>query len=246
MLAQKQNVIHRGGISMSGDGHIIPHHEKVLARGLRAYQRDARTALESKNLSQEQRDFYAASILSLEAAIKFARRFSALAAELAEKEDDKKRRDELKRIAEINARIFEGPVKSFHEALQAVYYCHLIMMIESNGHSFSFGRFDQYCYPYFKADIENGRLTYEEALELTALFFIKMNSLNKVRPWDHTEFSAGYPLYSNLMVGGMKADGTDGTNALSYIALRAMDLCRLPEPNLSVRYCEGSPRSLLV
>ena len=246
MLAQKQNVIHRGGISMSGDGHIIPHHEKVLARGLRAYQRDARTALESKNLSQEQRDFYAASILSLEAAIKFARRFSALAAELAEKEDDKKRKAELKRIAEINERIFEGPVKSFHEALQVVYYCHLIMMIESNGHSFSFGRFDQYCYPYFKADIENGRLTYEEALELTALFFIKMNSLNKVRPWDHTEFSAGYPLYSNLMVGGMKADGTDGTNALSYIALRAMDLCRLPEPNLSVRYWEGSPRSLLV
>lgn len=246
MLAQKQNVIHRGGISMSGDGHIIPHHEKVLARGFRIYQEEARQALEQADLTPEQRDFYTASIIALEAAIKFARRFSKLAAELAEKETDKQRKAELKRVAEVNARIFEGPAWSFHEALQVVYYCHLIMMIESNGHSFSFGRFDQYCYPYYKADMDAGRLTAEQALELTALFFIKMNSLNKVRPWDHTEFGVGYPLYSNLMVGGMKADGTDGTNELSYIALRAMDLNRLPEPNLSVRYWGGTPRPLLV
>ena len=246
MLAQKQNVIHRGGISMSGDGHIIPHHEKVLARGFRVYQKEARQALEREDLTPEQRDFYTASIIALDAAIKFARRFSKLAAKLAEKETDKQRQAELQRVAEVNARIFEGPAQSFHEALQVVYYCHLIMMIESNGHSFSFGRFDQYCYPYYKADMGAGRLTAEQALELTALFFIKMNSLNKVRPWDHTEFGVGYPLYSNLMVGGMKADGTDGTNELSYIALRAMDLNRLPEPNLSVRYWGGTPRPLLV
>ncbi len=246
MLAQKQNVIHRGGISMSGDGHIIPHHEKVLARGFRAYQDDARQALERDDLTQEQRDFYTATIIALEAAIQFARRFSKLAAELAESDPDSQRKAELQRVAEINARIFDGPAQSFHEALQVVYYCHLIMMIESNGHSFSFGRFDQYCYPYYQADMDAGRLTAEEALEITALFFIKMNSLNKVRPWDHTEFGVGYPLYSNLMVGGMKADGTDGTNELSYIALRAMDLNRLPEPNLSVRYWGGTPRPLLV
>jgi len=88
-------------------------------------------------------------------------------------------------------------------------------------------------------------LTNDQALELTALFFIKMNTLNKVRPWGHTEFGVGYPLYSNLMVGGMKSDGSDGTNDLSYIALRAMDLNRLPEPNLSVRYWAGSPQALL-
>ena len=119
------------------------------------------------------------------------------------------------------------------------------MMIESNGHSFSFGRFDQYVYPYYQADIEAGRLTNPHALELITLFFIKLNSLNKVRPWDHTEFGVGYPLYSNLMIGGMKPDGTDGTNPLTYLSLRAMDLTRLPEPNLSVRYWAGSPRALL-
>ena len=80
---------------------------------------------------------------------------------------------------------------------------------------------------------------------MITLFFIKLNSLNKVRPWDHTEFGVGYPLYSNLMVGGMKPDRTDGTNPVTYLSLRAMDLTRLPEPNLSVRYWAGSPRALL-
>ena len=245
MQAQKQNVIHRGGISMSGDGHIIPHHEKILAKGYRGIQRDAQEALKKPGLAQDQIDFYNAVVIAMEAAIKFARRFSKLAAEMAAGEADPKRKAELETIAEVNAHIMEGRAQSFHEALQVIYYCHLIMMIESNGHSFSFGRFDQYTWPYYEADIKAGRLTAEEALELTALFFIKTNTLNKVRPWDHTSFSVGYPLYSNLMVGGMKVDGTDGTNALSYLALRAMDLNRLPEPNLSVRYWAGTPRPLL-
>ena len=245
MLAQKQNVLHRGGISMSGDGHIIPHHEKVLARGLRAIQAEARERLADAGATPEQRDFYEGVVIAMEAAIGFARRFAALAKETAAAEEDPRRKAELERIAEINARIFEGPAASFHEALQVVYYCHLIMMIESNGHSFSFGLFDRFMDPYYRADLEAGRLSPDEALELIALFFVKLNSLNKVRPWDHTEFGAGYPLYSNLMVGGVKPDGTDATNDLSYLALRAMDLNRLPEPNLSVRYWAGSPRRLL-
>jgi formate C-acetyltransferase len=181
----------------------------------------------------------------MEAAAIFARRYADLAMSMAQDEKDDTRKVELEHIAVVNDHIAESGAKTFHEALQVVYYCHLIMMIETNGHSFSFGRFDQYTYPYYAADIKAGNLNNDEALELTALFFIKMNTLNKIRPWDHTEFGVGYPLYSNLMVGGMKPDGTDGTNELSYIALHAMDLNRLPEPNLSVRYWKGSPRHLL-
>jgi len=245
LWAQKQNVIHRGGISMSGDGHIIPNHELVLAKGFRGIQREAQEHLKDPNITSEQRDFYHAVSIALEAAINFTRRYADLAESMAQIEKDALRKAELERIAAINRRIMESRAESFHEALQVVYYCHLIMMIETNGHSFSFGRFDQYTYPYYKADIDAGTLTNDQALELTALFFIKMNTLNKVRPWGHTEFGVGYPLYSNLMVGGMRPDGTDGSNELSYIALRAMDLNRLPEPNLSVRYWAGSPRSLL-
>jgi formate C-acetyltransferase len=84
---------------------------------------------------------------------------------MAAGEADPKRKAELETIAEVNAHIMEGRAQSFHEALQVIYYCHLIMMIESNGHSFSFGRFDQYTWPYYEADIQAGRLTAEEALD---------------------------------------------------------------------------------
>ena len=114
MQAQKQNVIHRGGISMSGDGHIIPHHEKILAKGYRGIQRDAQEALKKRGLAQDQIDFYNAVIIVMEAAIKFARRYSKLASEMAAKEPDPKRKAELETIAKINARIMKGRAQSFH------------------------------------------------------------------------------------------------------------------------------------
>lgn len=248
-LAEEQCVIHRGGISMSGDGHIIPNHSKILSKGFGEYianAKDKLSELDATNSETEsKREFYQAAIISLQAAIQFSRRYAQLASKLAEEEISERRKRELETIASMCERIPEKPPRSFHEALQLVYYCHLIMMIESNGHSFSFGRFDQYMYPFYKADIVSGALTENEALELLSLFFLKLNSLNKVRPWDHTEFGVGYPLYSNLMVGGIKPDGTDGTNELSYLCIKAVNQVRLPEPNFSVRYWEGSPQKFL-
>jgi pyruvate formate-lyase/glycerol dehydratase family glycyl radical enzyme len=246
--AEAQNVIHRGGISMSGDGHIIPNHEKILTVGYDGLITEAEDRLAALVLSDPEAtaraEFYRASLLALRASIAFSRRFSEKARQLAAQADPK-RAAELKAIAAMCARVPGHPPRTFHEALQVVYFTHLIMMIESNGHSFSFGRFDQYMHPYYQADIESGALRREQARELLALFFVKLNTLNKVRPWDHTEFGVGYPLYSNLMVGGMLPDGTDGTNDLSHLCLEAIDVVRLPEPNFSVRYWRGTPRALL-
>ena len=249
-LAEEQGVIHRGGISMSGDGHIIPNHSKVLSKGYGWYIAEAEKKISSFDVTnpktKNQREFYQAVIIALRAAIKFAGRYAQIACDLAEEETDERRKRELEAISSICEFIPEKPPRSFHEALQLVYFCHLIMMIESNGHSFSFGRFDQYMYPFFQSDFEAGLLSEDEALELLSLFFLKLNSQNKVRPWDHTEFGVGYPLYSNLMVGGIRPSGTDGTNALSYLCIKAVDQVRLPEPNFSVRYWEDSPRRLLL
>ncbi|MEA2015224.1 MAG: formate C-acetyltransferase/glycerol dehydratase family glycyl radical enzyme [Actinomycetota bacterium] len=246
ILAQRQNVLHYGRISMSGDGHIIPDHEKLLSIGCDSVIKEAKERLRENNIKKDQGDFYKASIIALESAIKFASRYASLAAGLADTENDPDRKHELMEISEVCSKVLRGRTQSYHEALQLVYFLHLVMIIESNGHSFSFGRFDQYMYPFYKADIESGRLTPEKAVELTALFFIKLNLINKVRLWGHTQFGVGYPLYSNLMVGGMKSDHTDGTNDLSYTCLKAIDLSRLPEPNFSVRYWSGSPKRLLV
>jgi len=246
-LAEKQGVLHRGGISMSGDGHIIPNYDFVLEVGYGGIAKIAREHLDNDlNLTQEQRDFYEAVIITMNAALKYIKRFSVLAAEKAKTETDAKRKKELEDLSAMFSHLMEGKARSFHEAVEAVYLTHVLMMIESNGHSFSFGRFDQYIYPYYKKDIEAGVITKEKALELITHFFLMTNSLNKVRPWGHTQYSGGYPLYSNLMVGGMKPDGTDGTNDVSYLCLEAMNMSRLPEPNLSVRFCEQTPESLLL
>ena len=244
-LAAKQNVLHRGGISMSGDGHIVPNHEFIFKNGFSGIKKIAEEKLKNANLQRSQIEFYQGVIISMEAAIIFIKRFAKLAHERSRLVSDSKRAEELKQLSNIFYNLATNPVSSFYEAIQMVYLIHLIMMIESNGHSFSFGRFDQYCYPYFTKDIKNGILTEEKALELITHFFIKVNSLNKIRPWDHTQYSGGYPLYSNLMVGGLKSDGTDGTNRLSYLCLEAMNMSRLPDPNLSVRFNQGTPDSLL-
>lgn len=244
-LAAEQAVLHRGGISMSGDGHIIPNHDFVLEVGYGGMARIAEEKLEQENLTQEQKDFYQAVVIAMNAALSYIKRFGELADRQAKEERDEKRRKELLVIKEMCTHLMEGKARSFYEAVETVYLTHLLMMIESNGHSFSFGRFDQYIYPYYQADLEAGILTKEKALEIITHFFIMTNSLNKIRPWDHTQYSGGYPLYSNLMVGGTRPDGSEGTNDLSYLCLEAMNQSRLPEPNLSVRFSGETPRSLI-
>ncbi len=245
-LAEKQGVLHRGGISMSGDGHIIPDHEFLLKVGFGGVKKIAAEKLQNAELTQEQRDFYDAVIIAMDGALCYIKRFSALAAELAKAEADEKRRSELLQISEMCKDYMEGGARDFYEAVETIYLTHLLMMIESNGHSFSFGRFDQYIYPYYEKDAVAGKLSKEKALEIITHFYIMTNSLNKIRPWDHTQYSGGYPLYSNLIVGGMRPDGSEGTNDLSYLCLEAMSLSRLPEPNLSVRFCEQTPHSLML
>ena len=244
--AEKQGVLHRGGISMSGDGHIIPNYEFVLKVGFGGMARIAQEKLDTvADLTQDQKDFYHAAIISMNAALAYIRRFSRLAKEEAAREEDPKRSAELEAIGTAMEDFMVGGARDFWEAVECVYITHLLMMIESNGHSFSFGRFDQYVRPYYEADIATGKITREKALEIVSHFFVMCNSLNKIRPWDHTVYSCGYPLYSNLMVGGMRPDGTDGTNDLSYICLEAMNQTLMPEPNLSMRFSKDTPKSLL-
>jgi len=246
ILAEKQGVLHRGGISMSGDGHIIPNHEFVLKTGFGGIAKLARDKLLNKNNTDEQRAFYEATIIAMDGAVRYCKRLGKCAAQCSKSESDHKRKTELLELSEMLATFMEGGARSFREAVQAVYLVHLLMMIESNGHSFSFGRFDQYVLPYYEKDLAKSLITKEKALEFITHFFIMTNSINKVRPWGHTQYSCGYPLYSALTIGGMKPDGTDGTNDISYLCLEAMNLSKLPEPNLCVRFWENTPHDFIL
>lgn len=238
-LAEKQGVIHRGGISMSGDGHIVPDHPTVLKRGFRSIIEEAQ--LRMKTADEEQKNYYEAVIISLEGALRYFKRYGRLARDMYQKEADPK----WLRIADMADTMMEQGARSFYEAVEVTYMIHLLQMIESNGHSFSYGRFDQYIEPYYEHDIKAGVLTQEEAQEITSHMFIMNSSLNKIRPYGHTRYSQGYPLYSNLVVGGLTPEGKDGTNAMTYICIEAMHQCGLAEPNFSARYHENSPQPYL-
>ena len=118
-------------------------------------------------------------------------------------------------------------------------------MIESNGHSFCYGRFDQYMYDLYEKDLASGKISKEKALEYIIHMFLMNSTNNKVRGYGHTKFSQGYPLYSNLVVGGYKKDGSDGTNDLSYLCVEAMNMTAMAEPNFSMRYNKTTPVELL-
>jgi formate C-acetyltransferase len=244
------DVIYAGVRKASGDGHIIPNYRKVLSIGLTGILEEVNNELRSLNLSDpnsfRKRVFLEAIRIAYEGVLNFIRRYALLARELARKEEDVVWRDELLRIAEVCEDLTKGPPKTFREALQLVWFVHLILHIESNGHSVSLGRLDQYLYPFYKKDLDEGRITKDEALELIKCFLIKMNTLNKVRPWSETRYKSGYPLFMTITLGGQTPDGDDATNELTYLFLDALAETKLPQPTIIVRVHSKTPEDLLI
>ncbi len=242
-LLYDAGVIRCEGNITAGDAHLAVSYETLLTRGMLAVRKDAEEAKAKLDLSNfsdlKKLYFYDAVLISLDACIAYAERYSALASQLAEKEADPARREELLEIARICKKVPAYPADTFHEALQSVWFLHLLLQVESSGHSLSFGRFDQFMYPTFLADIEGGRLTEEQATELLANFWLKTFTINKVRSASHTKYSAGSPLYQNVCIGGQTTDEKDAVNRLSFLVLRSVARLKLPQPNLSVRYHKG-------
>jgi formate C-acetyltransferase len=228
-----------------GVGHLAPDYARVLSRGLEGIAGDARAHLATLDLTEpaalRMRDFCQAAVIVAEAAIRFAHRFAELAEGLAAAEVNAQRRAELFEIARICRNVPARPAETFHEALQAFWFVHLIIQIEANGHSISPGRFDQYMAPFSETDLAAGRLSRDRAQELLDCLWIKFNEIMKLRDRTASVGFGGYPLFQNLIVGGQDVDGRDSTNDLSYLCLEATRRTRLPQPSLSVRVHGGSP-----
>ena len=224
----------------AGDAHLAVNYERVLNEGLIGYE--TRTKNFQKNLDLTDPDsidkniFYKAVLIVIDAVKNFAERYSKLATELAEKETDAKRKSELEEISKICAKVPYQPAESFREAVQAVWFVHVILQIESNGHSLSYGRFDQFMYPFYKNDIESGKISKDDALELLTCLWIKTLTVQKIRSQSHTLSSAGSPMYQNVTVGGQTVDKKDAVNELSFLVLQSIAQTRLTQPNFTVRY----------
>ena len=224
----------------AGDAHLAVNYQRILSDGLKGYEKrvkELRAALDFTDPeSIDKNVFYKAVLTVIEAVRDFAQRYSKLAKELADKETDAKRKEELLQMSKICAKVPYEPANSFREAVQSVWFIQLILQIESNGHSLSYGRFDQYMYPYYMKDINEGKITKEDALELLTCLWIKTLTINKVRSQSHTLSSAGSPMYQNVTIGGQTTDKKDAVNELSFVVLQSVAQTRLTQPNLTVRY----------
>lgn len=223
----------------SGDAHLAVDYQKLLKIGLIGYKKRVQTILENLDLcvpeNIDKYQFYKAVLLVIEAVHTFAKRFSALAKEKAMLLEGK-RKEELLKISRICQNVPYQPAKSFYEAMQSVWFIQLILQIESNGHSLSYGRLDQYMYPYLKHDLEQGLINENQAVELLTNLWIKTLTINKVRSQAHTFSSAGSPMYQNVTIGGQTTDHQDASNLLSFLVLKSVAQTKLPQPNLTVRY----------
>lgn len=223
----------------SGDAHLAVDYQKMLQIGLVGYEERAKKLKADLDLcvpeNIDKYQFYKAVIITIQAVKTFAERFSLLAKEKAETADGS-RKEELLEISRICAKVPYHPAETFHEAIQSTWFIQLILQIESNGHSLSYGRFDQFMYPYLRHDLDEGIITEDQAVELLTNLWIKTLTINKVRSQAHTFSSAGSPMYQNVTIGGQTSDKKDAVNLLSFLVLRSIAQTRLPQPNLTVRY----------
>ena len=224
----------------AGDAHLAVNYERILKDGLKGYEKRVKEYKASLDLTDpksiDKYCFYNAVLIVLEAVRNFANRYSVLAQDLAEKELNQERKIELLEISRICSKVPYEPAETFREAVQSVWFIQLILQIESNGHSLSYGRFDQYMYPYYNRDIKNGTIKESEALELLTCLWIKTLTINKVRSQAHTLSSAGSPMYQNVTIAGQTIDKKDAVNDLSFLVLKSVAQTRLTQPNLTVRY----------
>ncbi|HVN95182.1 MAG TPA: pyruvate formate lyase family protein [Syntrophorhabdaceae bacterium] len=242
-----------GGYAESGMGlgpgfyNNIYEYEKVLNGGFAPIIADAGRELSALRFlspgSVEKGDFLNALIISLNAVIRFARRFSALASKMAKEERDPDRKKELEEIAQICNRVPAEPARNFKEAIQSFWFCYLMM---SPSPTSGLGRMDQFLYPFYKEDMSQGAITEEEVLEYLQCLRIKDMEINRISGMANRQKNAGMAKWHNCTIGGQLRDGGDAANELSYLILEAASRCPTPHHTITLRVHQGTPDALML
>jgi len=220
-----------------GEGYVTSHctagYGKVLKLGFGGIKEQAQNRLKEFDPGSDQANFLNAVIICMDAATFFVQRYEEEARRLASQIHDEKQKEEFEMIADICSHIKTRPARTFHEALQLFWLTHTFILIESYS-LMAPGRLDQYLYPYYKNDIASGQLSRDEALELLTCLFIKMNDTSDL----HTDNG------QNIILSGLKPDGEDGTNDLTYLCFDAYEMASLTDPQINIRYHEKTPQEL--
>ncbi|GAG13113.1 unnamed protein product, partial [marine sediment metagenome] len=201
-------------------GHIIPNYPKVLRLGFRGIVAELEEKLQ-EGRGKKRKGFLRALIISCEAAAAFASRYAEEADRLAAEETDESRREELRQIAAICRKVPWNPAQSFKEALQALWFTHMLVMAAESypGPGLSLGRIDQYLYPYYQRDIDSGQMTRDEARELLQCYWIKHNYAYDYQGRVGTNQGINSGFGQLLTLGGLGPDGEDASNPLTWLML---------------------------
>ncbi len=227
---------HIAGCS-DGQGHVTVGIKKVLDMGFRGIGRQAADQLaklrEGDDRYEQRRDFLESVQVATNAVCEFSERYARLAEEQAEQAGPQ-RKAELLEIAARCRRVPAEPPASFKDAVQAVWMtqCATLISYGEDG-IFSPGRIDQYLFPYYKEDVETGLITRDEALETIEEYFIKLSTFICFGP-------------NNVTIGGVKRNGEDGTNEISYLLLESLAHLKGLRNGLAVRISDKTPREFLV
>lgn len=235
----------------AGAGHLAIDYARLMAVGYNGLIDNAQAGLEKLSKRDpeygDKRDFYTAMIIELEAAKKYIARYAKLAKESAEKEENPQRKQELETMALNCQQIAGGVPQTFWQALQLFNFATTLIQIESNGHSISYGRMDQWLYPWFAADMKNNTITKEFALELIEVQYVKMNNPTKLKDKGTVAVRNGRGFGGeSLTLGGVDREGNDATNDLTMLMLEGSAHTRMMNPWVCVRMHENTPYELKI
>jgi formate C-acetyltransferase len=240
--------------SMSREaGHMFLNFEKVLNKGLKGIKEEVKYHMAELNLPythfglKEKQDFYKAVIITLDVVMDYAKRYATLAREMASREPDCKRKEELERIASVCEWVPSNPARDWWEALQSVWLVFSIAWMEHSTSAVHFlSRFDQYMYPFYKKTVEEQReMTKEEALEILECFLLKFSEPAWILGYEWSSKATGQGLSQTLVIGGQTRQGKDACNEVSLLVLEAMKQLRLNQPEFAMRVWEGTPDKYL-
>ena len=244
-----------GGVSdvsnylCANGSHFIPAWTDVIQHGFVKYYEKAQRLLEALDPNDpesiDKRIFYTGILEVLEAIRDWGERLSAACARRAREEKDPVRKQELENMAAMMKRVPWGPATSFHDACETAWAVCFFLFVEGAGPSITWGRFDQYMYPYYKEDIEKGILTPEKAMELIEEMYVRVTSNVWFQSTQMAYIFGGYYRYPHLDVGGLDENGRDASNELSYLCLRAMRYAKTTSPAVSLLLHQKTPDSLL-
>ena len=233
-------------------GHALANYEKVLKIGLNGIRKELEFYKAENEAgyehfyNKEKADFYRAAEISLEGAEILCNRYSKLASDMAEKEEDPKRKAELLEISRITKKVPMEPADTWQEAVQSVWMTQVLILGEQMNYADSFGRFDQYMYPYYKKTVEEDKtMTREEALEILECFWVKTSEWTQLYDYNSASVQVAFPITQNLLIGGQTKQGEDACNEVTMLCLEAEEQVGMIQPEIAMRIWKGTPTKYL-